>query len=284
MRIGISASSFGEGYGRFGDNAYKKLKEHGFSATDFGMMDTNSVLYSSGDSKLEAIISRERELALNAGIEIFQVHGPWRCPPQDFTEEDRAERIEKMKRSIKAASLLGAKNWVIHPLMPFGTSDIKSGDEDKTKKINLEFLKNLSDFAGKYGVTVCLENMPFTEFSISTPEKILETVDAVGERNVRICLDVGHANVFGLNISEEVYRIKDKLQVLHVHDNNFGIDSHLFPFFGTVDWNAFSKALKGINFGGVFSLETAPPLSMPTELFEKTSKLLFDIANGIVNK
>ena len=100
--------------------------------------------------------------------------------------------------------------------------------------------------------------------------------------NLRICLDTGHANVFNLNVAEEVRKIKDKLQVLHVHDNNFGIDSHLFPYFGTVKWKEFGKALTDINFNGVFSLETEPPSSLSDELFEKTGKFLCDLAKSIV--
>ena len=283
MRIGISTNTFDlNGYGRFGEKTYEKLKEHGFSATDFGMMNTEAEFYSSDLKKVDALLNKEKELADRAGIEIYQAHGPWRCPPQDFTEEDRKERLDKMKRSIRAAHILGVKNWVIHPLMPYGTSDKNGPNESLTFKVNVEFLKILSDTAGEYGITVCLENMPFTEFSISTPEKILETVDRVAADNVRICLDTGHANVFNLNVAEEVRKIKDKLQVLHVHDNNFGIDSHLFPYFGTVKWKEFGKALKDINFNGVFSLETEPPSSLSDELFEKTGKFLCDLAKSIV--
>ena len=43
MKIGILASSFNDnGYGRYGDKTYEKLKELGFSATDFNISNTDN--------------------------------------------------------------------------------------------------------------------------------------------------------------------------------------------------------------------------------------------------
>lgn len=83
------------GYGRFGNRTYEKLKEQGFSAIDFSMMETESGLYVLSQSESDVRLKGERELAEKAGTDIFQVHGPWRWPPQDLFEEDRKERIEK---------------------------------------------------------------------------------------------------------------------------------------------------------------------------------------------
>ena len=45
-------------------------------------------------------LAHQKELAEAAGVSVHQVHGPWRWPPQDGTEEERAERMEKMKNTI----------------------------------------------------------------------------------------------------------------------------------------------------------------------------------------
>lgn len=285
MKIGIYASTLDKkGYGRFGEKTYVKLKEYGFSAVDFRMMDTNSLIYTLSQSESDALLKREKELAYKAGIEIFQVHGPWRCPPQDFTEEDRNERLEKMKLSIRAAAILGAKNWVIHPLMPFGITDIGGGHEKETRKINIEFLKRLLIIAKKYGVYICVENMPMPNFSLATPEQVLDIVKEINDEHLRICLDTGHANIFGLDVAEEIYKIKDKLQVLHIHDNVYKMDLHMLPYCGNIKWGSVGKALNDVCFKGVFSLETLPPTSLPNDLFERASKLLCDTAKFIVNK
>ena len=118
----------------------------------------------------------KKKLAAEAGISIHQAHGPWRWPPRDLTAEDRAERMEKMKRSIYIAHLLGCPNWIVHPIMPFGIEDLDTENAAKTWEMNVEFMTELLKTAKEYDVTICLENMPMTKFSMATPEKILEFV------------------------------------------------------------------------------------------------------------
>lgn len=282
MRIGTEFNIFNSGYCRYGDKKYKKIKEHGFSCVDFNMANTNTDIYTSPVS--DELLLHEKALADDAGIEIHQIHGPWRSPPRDKTFEDRAERIDKMKKSIRFTSLLGCKNWVIHPLMPLGADDILTGNEKGTWDINLRFMKELLITAKEYDVTICLENVPMTMFSLAKPSAILRFVEEIADDNFKICLDTGHVSVFAdLSLSDEVRRLGNKIKVLHVHDNKCGKDLHLAPYFGTIDWKAFARSLKDISFDGVFSLETTAPASLPDSLFEKSSRLLFELANEIIN-
>jgi len=284
MKIGILANSRDRsGYGRYGKNTYLKLRELGFETTDFNICDTTKDIYTLPQEESDKILLNEKMLAEQAGIEISQVHGPWRYPPRDATEEDRAERLEKMKISIRAASVAGCKNWVVHPLMPFGTSDKDTPEAEITYRINLEFLKELVKTAKQYGVTVCFENMPFLSFSLSTPEQILKIVNEIDDENLKICLDTGHVNVFkDLNIYDEVVRVGDKLKVLHVHDNVISRDIHLLPRFGTLDWDSFGRALRDIDFKGSVSVETTPPTCLNDEMFEEMSRLLVKILKEII--
>lgn len=282
MKIGIEFNIFNSGYCRYGDKKYIKLKEHGFSCVDFNMANTNTEIYNSPEA--DELLLREKSSAEDAGIEIYQSHGPWRSPPKDETSEDRAERMDKMKKSIRAASLLGCENWVIHPLMPLGADDIITGNERKTWDINLGFMKELLITAKEYGVTICLENMPMAKFSMAKPEAVLRFVEEIGDDNLKICLDTGHAAMFDdLSLCDEVRRLGGKLKVLHVHDNKCGKDLHLMPYFGKIDWKAFAASLKEIGYNGVFSLETTAPAGLPDPLFEKSSVLLREIADEIIN-
>lgn len=282
MRIGTEFNMFNSGYCRYGDKKYIKMKEHGFLCIDFNMSSTITEIYTSPAS--DEILLREKMLADSAGIKISQTHGPWRSPPRDETAQDRLERMDKMKKSIRMTSLLGCKNWVIHPLMPLGADDMLTGNEKGTWDINLRFMKELLNTAKEYGVTICLENMPMAKFSLAKPSAILKFVEEIGDENFKICLDTGHAHVFDdLSLCDEVRRLGDKIKVLHIHDNKYGKDLHLMPYFGTIDWKAFALSLKDIGYSGVFSLETAAPSQMPDLLFEKSSMLLYEIANEIIN-
>ena len=112
------------GYRRYQSEKYRKLREHGYDCCDFCMADTEDELYRCTEAEFVARLEEERIAAEAAGIRIHQVHGPWRWPFRDATEADRAERMEKMKKSIRGTALLGCGYWVIHPIMPYGIHDV----------------------------------------------------------------------------------------------------------------------------------------------------------------
>lgn len=283
MQIGISASSLEtQGYGRFGEATYLKLKEHGFSCTDFNMADTNSLLYTGDLNQAEEILRKERAMAEAAGIEIHQVHGPWRWPPQDAAEEDRKECMEKMKKSIYLSTVLGCKNWVVHPIMPFGIEDADMDNALRTWAMNYVFMEELLETAKANDVTICLENMPMPKFSMATPKEILNFVQQIGDDHFKICLDTGHVSVFpDLDLAEETRRLDKEIRVLHVHDNRYNRDMHLNPYDGIINWESFGKALRDVQFDGVFSLETAPGAKLPDALFQEKSRHLVHICRFI---
>lgn len=188
-----------------------------------------------------------------------------------------------MKKSIRATAVLGCKNWVIHPIMPYGVSDINTENVQKTWDMNIEFMSELLETAKEYDITICLENMPFLDFSLSKPADILRFVKTINDEHFKICLDTGHVSVFNkLSLGDSVRELDDEIRVLHVHDNKFSQDLHLIPYSGIIDWEDFAKALKEINFKGVFSLEAAPSAKLTTPLFEEMSILLAKIAYEII--
>ena len=277
MRIGIS------GKRKWDEQHYQKLRSFGFDCHDFGTADTNAALYSYNDKDFEQYLSREKSLADEAGITIWQVHGPWRWPPLDQTPDDRAERFEKMSRSICAAKLLGAPYWVVHPLMPFGVQEAKTDQALQTKEINLEFMSKLLAVAKQEGVTICLENMPFVDFSLSSSAAIIEVVKEINDPSFAMCLDTGHANVCPAwhQPGEAIRDFAQWIKVMHVHDNKGVRDEHLIPFFGTIDWKDFSAALRETAFDGVLSLECAPSDKLPDDILEDLYVAYYRIAKEI---
>lgn len=283
MKIGLQTNTFNKkGYGRWGEDTYKKMKENGFDCSDFDMCDTDTILYTGSREEAETLILREKKLAAEAGIEISQVHGPWRWPARDKTEEDRCERMEKMKESIRLTALLGCKNWVVHPIMPYGVEEIGTEDAQKTWDLNIEFMTELLKTAKEYDVTVCLENMPMLKFSMAKPEDILRFVKTINDEHFKICLDTGHVSVFNeLKLGDEVRRLGKEIKVLHVHDNRFSMDLHLLPSFGIIDWEDFAKSLKDIGFDGCFSSEAIPIKEYSDSVYERFSKLEITILKEI---
>ena len=264
MKIGITESSY-RVYPK--EIRYQKMKEHGFTCADYGMSNTEVAPYTLDAAAFAAYLTEARHLAEDAGIVISQVHGPWRWPPQEATEEDRAERMEKMKRSIRGTAVLGCKNWIVHPIMPYGINELGTDDAQKTWDLNVVFMRELLACAKEHDIIICFENMPMPNFSLGSVEAIMRFVNEMNDDHFRVCLDTGHVNVFpGQTLYDAVHMIGDKLQTLHVHDNSGKSDEHKLPWLGTADWEGFGRALREIGFDGVFSYETGPAIAHPVDL------------------
>ncbi len=270
MRLGSTVGSFR----RWGKDCYKKMKELGFDYADIGI---GGELDGKTEEEYEAIFLAEKALADAAGVTIWQIHGPWRYPPHDETPENRAERADCMRRSIRIAAKLGVKYWVIHPIMPFGTH--VDPEPETLWQMNLDFFRALLPTAKEYGITICYENMPMKALSNSKPEAMLRFIEEMNDESFQFCLDTGHCSVFGLSPAEAVRMAGDRLKVLHVHDNKGHSDDHLPIALGVIDWKDFGKALKEIGFDGVFSFEATYPSTLPEEaaiLTLQASKLVVE--------
>ncbi len=266
MKIGINVGS----YDRWGEKRYQKIKEHGFSCVDFNMMGTDYFPYCDSLHETEKRLTAEKELAKASDIEIYQVHGPWHWPPNDSTEELRNVKLEHVKRSLWATSVLECKNWVLHPIMPCGISERGTEEAEITMDVNLEFMRKVTEIAKGYDITVCFENMPMRNLSISTPYEILEFAKLINDDNFKICLDTGHVVTFpDISVAQCVRDLGDYIHAFHIHDSFPDRDLHLLPYCGTIDWQDFSKALKDIDYQGGICLETAPPYKLPNDIYEE---------------
>ena len=261
MKIGIESAGYIEHYGL--REGLRRMKAQGYETLDYQTLaDTETSLYTCSEAEYTKKLIEVRNECAAAGIEISQTHGPWRWPPQDYTEEQRAERFEKMVKAIRGTAILGCPYMVIHSILPFG--DDKDPDPERLWSMNYEFMGRLADAGREYGVIVCHENMPMLALSNSTPEAILKFVRTLNHPNFKICLDTGHCAVFGLSVGDAVRMTgKELLRVLHVHDNDGHGDRHWLPYTGVIDWDDFSNALEEIGFEGSLSLETHIPNSVP---------------------
>ena len=285
LKLGICCLPYENTYGRYGEDKFLKIKQHGYDFVDYNIPDTDCELYSMSEAALEEKIKKEAESARAAGVVIGQVHGPWRYPPQDATEEDRAERLEKMQKAARITAMLGCKYLVIHPIMPFGTHDLELDRGPETYALNKAFFRALVDCAKQHGVTICMENMPMTQFSLGTAQQVLDFVKDFDDENLKICLDTGHVAVFpGASVGDAVRGLGQFLKVLHIHDNEGDRDAHLYPSAGIIDWPDFFRALEEIGFDGALSLETFPSAELNDEQFEeeglRLNRLFRDLIAG----
>ena len=232
----------------------EKMRAHNLTSVDYAdLYNVYSELYALDEEKFKEILTYERDVLKKGGITVEQIHGPWRYPPKDDDSDEREKWLEAMKKGIRGAAYLGATRMVVHPLMPYGLDS--TSHEEEVLRINAEHFTKLCEYAEDYPVTICLENMPYPLFAISSVKQVLDFVKKVNKKNLKVCLDTGHANVLGTTPGEAVRLLGSYLEAMHVHDNNGKTDQHLHIGEGLIDWRDFSKALREIGFTGAVSAE-----------------------------
>lgn len=281
LPIGIINSSYGV-YGRW--EKYDKIAESGYDFVDYQeLANIRSDFFNLPEDEFMEELKRDREYLESRGLKVGQAHAPWIWGEgRDHTPSERENWLEAVKKAIRGTHTLGCKTFVVHALLPYDDSDTES---DEVVRLNDVFIAAVSDYAKGYGITVCLENLPFKKHPVSSVEAVCALVDRLGRDNLKICLDTGHAAIFNPDVAGAVRYIGERLAALHVHDNMGDSDSHLVPGDGIVDWDAFAIALGDVGFAGVVSLEASPEhRAYPREEWEERETLLVNTAIDIATK
>lgn len=278
MRTGTSINNFAHRGDK--DAQYARMRELGYDAVH-ELLDDTRKLWFSDVAEMEKHCNMVRQAAANQGIEIHQVHGPW---PTDDTSEEKREKVKDyMHRAVYGCHLMGSRYLVVHPQMPYGwrNEEDPAFSRAKTKELLLDLIPDCE----KYGVTVCLENMPMIDHKISPMSQIVDLVAEIDHPLVGICMDTGHCNVFGDDLGEMVKICAPYLKVLHVHDNDGRRDWHWLPYTGTANWEGFIEALAEVDFQGVISFETEERgyRKLPGGLNIKMEEIIAALARSIAD-
>lgn len=249
---------------RFGlEKALSIIKNAGFDSIDYGlgsMEKPNAVLNDPARYRAEA--ERIKALADAAGLPITQTHTPfsfenWKDPVvyEEFI-------LPAIRRSIEVSAILGAKVAVVHPLHHW----TYKGHEEEIFERNMAFYGSLLPLCKEYGIKVGIENMFQRELlrgqiSFDTCNQIPEFiryVDTLNSEYMVACLDIGHVGL--PTRDDEAWDFiralgHDRLQALHVHDNDYRVDKHALPYLGKINWNEVTKALGEIDYQGDFTYE-----------------------------
>lgn len=248
--IGSAAKIIGD------ERAVEYTAKAGFDAWDFSMFDMVNYDWSTGKTEITnhplntgnyASYARKlKQIGLDNGIVCNQSHAPF----PSCSKEVRS----MMKRAIECTAEAGGKICIIHP------------DNDKGAEENAEMYMELLPFAKSCGVKIAAENMwcwnkekdEACFAACSTPESFNAHLDAVNDDYLVACLDIGHAEMRGLNTSavEMIKALGKRLCALHIHDNDRWHDSHQIPFSMDIDFEKVVASLREIKYNGYFTLES----------------------------
>ena len=253
------------------EGAFEMFADAGFDAVDFGFDldmplwnvrkgDRSSIFFQSQD-EIIAHYAPYKAAADRYGIKIHQAHAPF---PSYIHEdpETTAIALDAAKKCFPLLRMMDCHYLVVHPC--FGNYNERLEYDDEWA-LNIKFYSALIEDAKKYDVIVCLENM-FTarrgkiyEAICSDPNEAAAYVDELnsiaGEKRFAFCFDTGHALLLGKDQYLTLKQLGDRVEVLHVHDNDGWDDQHVSPFMGRLDWDRFVMGLKAIGYKGVMNLE-----------------------------
>ena len=181
----------------------------------------------------------------------------------------RLQSVDEIKRALEVAEHIPFRYLVQH----LGTSH----EEYRQKQFDAAYssLEPLKLFAKQRGVQILLENIPN---ELSTPQRLLEFRLYTRMTDLRICFDIGHAHLTG-GVVPDFEALRDLVVSTHIHDNRGDRDDHLFPFQGTIDWEAALRTFAAAKNDFPLQLELRDhgefpnPLEKALETFERLEEL-----------
>lgn len=254
--------------------------EAGFQAVDFSAKELIDRLGTAGAS----------EKLAKHGVIIGSIGLPveWRASDEEFRDG-----LSSLIEEAAAARALGCTCCCTY-ILP--STDMKPAH---FMTLATRRLKLCAQILGVYGLRLGLEfvgpyhlrtswKYPF----IWTMEETLDWIDAIGEPNVGLLLDVYHWYTNGGTIAD-IERLQ-ACQIVHVHINdarNVPVEKmldndRLYPGEGVIDLAGFVQALQHIGYDGVVSQEILTlhaPVETPEQLI-KRSKAGFDRVFEYKNK
>lgn len=156
--------------------------------------------------------------------------------------EDGENLINQYLKDLDKLSKYGVKMVCIHLT--------SKSEAYAPNEIGLKRVKKIVEYAKTKNITVIFENVRIWGY--------LEYVfDNLNYDNMGICFDSGHYHCY-FNDKFIWDKFKNKIFLLHLHNNDKTDDLHFLPFDenGTIDWKELVNNLKEANYNGSIILES----------------------------
>lgn len=253
MKISTEIASIAKLVGEY--KAVELCAKAGFDGWDFSMIQMGGY-----DWKIGACVLSEhplcgsnclqfarhlRKIGEDNGIRCNQSHAPFPVKCKQIRD--------LLPVALECTAEAGGEICVIHP------------DNNKSAEENAQMYLELLPFAKSVGVKIATENMwnwnaqtGISSFAAcATSDDFREHLDLINDDFFVACLDIGHAEMQGSGSGavNMIHTLGDKLQAVHLHDNNLRNDNHQIPYSMNIDFEAVIQALKAIDYKGWFTLE-----------------------------
>ena len=271
------------------DKTIEAIAKAGFDGIDFYAIDMLK-----DDSPYNAdgymdIARAMKDKADECGIRFLQAHAP--CPSSSATDESFNATIrEKIARSMEISAFLGAEIIVVHPIKHLKYYM----NAEALYEMNMEFYRSLIPYCERYGIRVAAENMyepdqkrgVCRDSTCASPDEFCKYIDDLGSEWITGCLDLGHAGLCGREAHDILrYMGADRINALHVHDNDYIKDLHTLPYTANMNWDEICRALADIGYRGNFTFEADGFLTRYSPEFIPTAlKFMHDTGRLLISR
>jgi len=268
---------------RFGDfRAVEMAKEAGFDAIDYSYFYDKECDEVLGDGYREYALKLREHLG-KVGIVCNQAHAPF-TSKYGMEIGENCENYKNIIRSMESASILGAKNIIIHSITVPEDVDIE--------EYNIEYYKSFIPYCEKFGICVAVENLFIRDPKrhrligrFGTPRELNRIVNKIDSPWIVACVDIGHASLTGYEPEEFISRVdKNILKALHVQDNGYVEDDHMLPYTGSLNWEAIMASLKKVDYKGDLTFEIVKFVKkFPDELLPDALKFSVSVGKHLIS-
>ncbi len=271
------------------EESLKMLKDAGFDGVDFQIFWEAQDALSKPDYL--AFFEKLGNYAKEIGLDIAQTHAPYPSYVAEKSDEENEEIFQTIAKAVLASGKLGSKYVIVHP--PVFPERKYDRLKEENREYGLNFYKRLEPYAKEAGVKICIENMWSFDWdynhicptTLSHAEELAEWCDTLGREHFAVCLDIGHAPLYGDDPAEMICILGDRLETLHVHDVDGIHDLHTVPFLGIIHWDNVCQALADIDYKGVFNLESCAFVRepFPNEIFQDALNFQAKVARWLAD-
>ena len=195
---------------------------------------------------------------------------------------------------------ISAYNDYTNPLLYIHNTELYPCN-DYTPEENAQMYKEFIQTAKKAGVKIATENM-WNCVGWGTPEfratpaacsshenfkKHMELLTALDKDVFGACVDIGHAEMKGLDTSavQMLETLGDYVTCIHLHDVDLVNDNHQLPFVCNIDYAPVIDAFKKIGYKGDITLESGTfSTTLPVELLPAGAKYAAAVAQYFKEK
>lgn len=276
--------------------ASKMVKEAGFDACDYSLItNLESEVSPYRTDSYREVAASTRKIIEAEGLVVNQTHAPFKFPFKmwDDPELFNGNVFPLMVRALEISSILGAEVCVVHPLHHL----VYKGNEEKLFEMNMEYYGRLLKYAEQFNVKIGIENM-WQKHRLrkniiidvcAEIDEFVRYIDTLNSKYAVACLDVGHVLLPDIpyTVGDYIRALgHDRLQALHIHDNDFSNDNHSLPYLGKQDWDDITKALGEIDYAGDFTYEVSNSLyaNAPENITAAVIKLWGTVGRDLVRK